>query len=89
MELSAYKQGEFLQTWLWKLWLVALCEKPLTRESKYVPKYGWHNQSLFSRLPKWMVVAKHRSVVLSAAKHPIAFTKARKTLHRLMPIIAN
>ena len=36
------------------------------RESKYVPKRGWHNQSLFSRLPKWMVVAKHRSSLLSA-----------------------
>lgn len=36
------------------------------RESKRVPQYGWHNQSLFSRLPKWMLVAKNRSRVLSA-----------------------
>ncbi len=36
------------------------------RQSKRVPQYGWHNQSLFSRLPKWMIVAKHRSSLLSA-----------------------
>ncbi|MUG92824.1 TFIIB-type zinc ribbon-containing protein [Scytonema sp. UIC 10036] len=36
------------------------------RGSKPVPKYGWHNQSLFSRLPKWMIVAKHRPSLLKA-----------------------
>ncbi|UKP01300.1 hypothetical protein [Nostoc sp. UHCC 0870] len=36
------------------------------RQSKRVAPYGWHNQSLFSRLPKWMVIAKNRSSVLSA-----------------------
>ncbi|WP_407888983.1 hypothetical protein [Scytonema sp. NUACC26] len=38
----------------------------LLRSSKPVPQYGWHNQSLFSRLPKWMIVAKHRPGLLKA-----------------------
>lgn len=42
------------------------------RQSKRDAHYGWHNQSLFSRLPKWMVVAKNRSSILSA------FTKLKQ-----------
>ncbi|MUG92267.1 hypothetical protein F7734_07275 [Scytonema sp. UIC 10036] len=44
----------------------------LLRGSKPNPQYGWQNQSLFSRLPKWMIVSKHRPGLLKA----IAFVLA-------------
>jgi hypothetical protein len=36
------------------------------RELSGEPKLGWHANSLTSRLPDWMIVAKHRQAVLNA-----------------------
>lgn len=44
------------------------------REKRRHPKYGWFNNSLFNRLPKFIKVAKHREEVLKAIeklKHTI------------------
>lgn len=37
------------------------------------PEWGWSNQSMANRLPKWMIVAKHREAVLKT----LAKLKAR------------
>jgi len=36
------------------------------RENVRHPRYGWFNQSLFNRLPKWIKEAKNRDKVLKA-----------------------
>lgn len=36
------------------------------RERKPDPKYGWSNNSLFSRLPKWIQSSKNREAILKS-----------------------
>ncbi|MFI3220089.1 MAG: hypothetical protein QX189_13390 [Methylococcales bacterium] len=36
------------------------------REREKDSTWGWSNQSYFSRLPRWLKLAKNRTVVLSA-----------------------
>ncbi|GAB1544152.1 hypothetical protein NUACC21_68280 [Scytonema sp. NUACC21] len=68
-KLPLYLQTRYRQCVLWAyndrhLLLLEQYIASSLRGSKSVPQYGWHNQSLFSRLPKWMIVAKHRPSLL-------------------------
>lgn len=36
------------------------------REQRQDPKWGWANSGMISRLPRWMIAAKHREPVLKA-----------------------
>jgi len=38
------------------------------RERRQNPKYGWKNQSLAGRLPRWLTAAKHRDEVLKCIR---------------------
>jgi hypothetical protein len=44
----------------------ATLRERLAPHSDARPKYGWHNASMISRLPKWMKTAKNRDELLSA-----------------------